>query len=108
MLAMADGHQTNYAGLAIDGVDDSKAADAIFSQPIQFTLERLSAFRVVRNRTNCGFDGLLQVRMERPENLSHMRRDVGSKRCHTVRRFLRGVIGLPKTSSKDKPFFLDR
>ena len=28
-LAMADGHQTNHVGLAVDGVDDSKAADAI-------------------------------------------------------------------------------
>ncbi len=107
MLAMADGHQANHPRFAIDGVDDSKAADAIFPQPIQLTLERLPAFRVIRNRTNCSFDGPLQVRMERPENLSHMRRDVESKRCHTVRRFLRGVTGSPKTSSKDRPFFPD-
>jgi len=29
MPAMADGHQANHPRLAIDGVDDSKAADAI-------------------------------------------------------------------------------
>lgn len=107
MLAMADGHQTNHVGLAVDGVDDSKAADAIFPQPVEFALERLPAFWVIRNRTNRRFDGPFQVRMERAENLSHMRRDVGSKRCHAVRRFLRGVTGSPKTASKGKPFFPD-
>ena len=104
---MADGHQTNHVGLAVDGVDDSKAADAIFPQPVEFALERLPAFWVIHNRTNRRFDGPFQVRMERAENLSHMRRDVGSKRCHAVRRFLRGVTGSPKTSSKGKPFFPD-
>ena len=104
---MADGHQTNHAGLAVDGVDDSKAADAIFPQPVEFALKRLPAFRVIRYRTNRRFDGPFQVRMERADGLGDMRRDVGSKRCHAVRRFLRGVTGSPKTFSKDKPFFLD-
>jgi hypothetical protein len=43
--------------------------------------------------------------MKRPDCFCDVRRDVGPKRFHAVRRFFGGVIGSPKTSSKDRPFF---
>jgi len=104
MPAMADGHQANHARLAIDGVDDPKAADAIFSQAVEFAQERLPTLRVGRNATNSRFDGTFQVRMERADHLSHMRRDVRTEGIHAVRRFLTGVNGSPNTSSKVRPF----
>ena len=63
MPAMADGHQANHAPLAIDGVDDPKAADAIFPQAVEFAQERLPTLRVGRNATNSRLDGTFQVRM---------------------------------------------
>ena len=105
MTAMADGHQANHPRLAIDGVDDSKAADVIFLQPIELTLEKISAFRIVCNGTNRSFDGPLQVRMERPDDPGDMRGDVRTERTHAVRRFLTGVNGSPNMSSKERPFF---
>ena len=105
MPAMANGHQANHPRLAIDGIDDSKATDAIFLQPIELTLERISAFRIVCTGTNRSFDGPLQVRMERPDDLGDVRGDVRTERTHAVRRFLTVVNGSPNTSSKERPFF---
>lgn len=106
--AVTDGHEANHARLAINGIDDSKAANAILPQPIEFTLERLSTLGVGRNGTNRSFDGAFQVRMKRPDDLSHVRRDVRTEVSHAVRRFLTGVSGSPNTSSKVRPFLPDR
>jgi hypothetical protein len=43
--------------------------------------------------------------MERPDYLSHMRRDIGTEGIHAGRRFLAGVNGSPNTFSKERPFF---
>ncbi len=104
-LAMADGDEANNLCFVIDRVDNSKAADAIFPQAVEFAYERLPTLWVGRNATNSRFDGPLQVGMERADHLSHMRRDIGTKRTHAVRRFLVGVNGSPNTSSKERPFF---
>ncbi|OQW36065.1 MAG: hypothetical protein A4E19_15410 [Nitrospira sp. SG-bin1] len=40
-LTVTHGHQANDVFLPVNGIDDPKAADAIFSQPIEFPLERL-------------------------------------------------------------------
>jgi len=58
-LAMADGHEAYDPCLMIDGVDDSKAADAVLPQSVEFTVELLPTFGVGRDRTNCRFDGPL-------------------------------------------------
>ena len=104
MPAMADGHQANHACLVIDGINDPKAADAIFPQAVEFALERLPTLRVGRNATNSRFDGTFQVRMERADHLRHMGRDVRTEEIHAVRRFLTGANGSPNTSSKVRPF----
>lgn len=106
--AVTDGHEADHARLAIDSVDDSKAPDTIFAQPIEFTLERLSTRGVSRNGTNRSFDGPFQVKMERPNNLSDMRRDFRTKLGHAVRCFFAGVNGSPNTSSKESPFLPER
>jgi hypothetical protein len=36
MPAMANGYEADDARLAVDGVDDPKAADAVFPQPVEF------------------------------------------------------------------------
>lgn len=108
MPTVADGHDTDYARLAVDGVNDPKAADAVFPQPVEFAQERLPTPGIGRNGTNGGFDGTFEVRMERPDHLSHMRRDVGTEGSHALRRFLTGVTGSPNTSSKVRPFLPDR
>ena len=102
---MADGDEANCPRLTIDRVDDSKAADAILPQAVEFAHERLPTLWVGRNTTNSRFDGTFQVRMERADHLSHMRRDIRTEEIHAVRRFLAGVNGSPNTSSKEKPFF---
>jgi hypothetical protein len=102
---MADGDQANYARIAIDRVDDSKAADTICPQALEFAHERFPALRVGRNATNSRLDGPFEIRMERADHLSHMRRDIRTERTHAVRRFLAGVNGSPNTSSKERPFF---
>lgn len=104
MPAMVDGHQANHARPAIDGVDDPKAADAIFPQAVEFAQEWLPTLWVGRNATNSRFDGTFQVRMERADHLSHMRRDIRTEGIHAVRRFLSGVNGSPNTFSNVSPF----
>ena len=69
-LAMADGDEANYPRLAVDRVDDSKAADAIFPQTVEFAQERLPTFGVGRNATNSRLDGPFQVGMERADHLN--------------------------------------
>ena len=104
-LSMADGNEANDPRLAVDRVDNSKAADAILPQAVEFAHERLSTLRIGCNATNSRLDGPFQVRMERPDYLSHMRGDIGTEGIHAVRRFLAGVNGSPNTSSKERPFF---
>jgi hypothetical protein len=105
---MVDGHQVTYPRSAIDGVADWKAADAIFPQPIELTLERISSCRVLCTGTNRSFTGTFQVGMEKSEDLSHMRRDIRTERTHAVRRFLTGVKGSPNTVSNVSPVLPDR
>ncbi len=105
---MTDGHETDHTPLAVNGVDDPKTADTILPQPGEFTLKQVTAFGIARNGTDCSFDGTFQVGMERPHDLSDMRRDVRTERIHAVRRFLTGVNGSPNTSSKVRPFLPDR
>ena len=108
MLAMANGHDADDAPLAVDGVDDPKAADAEFPQSVEFAQQRRPTPGVGGNCTNGSFDGTFQVRMERPDHLSHMRRDVRTEGIHALRRFLTRVTGSPNTSSKVSPFLPDR
>lgn len=103
---MADGHQANDSCFLIDGIDDAKTANAILSQPIKFTLERLPTFGIGGNGPNGRLDRSFQVGMERADRLRDMRRDVRTERVHAVRRFLVGVRGSPKTSSNESPLFL--
>lgn len=102
---MADGYEANYMRLAVDGVDDSKAANAILPQAIEFAHERFPALWICRNAANSRFDRTFQVRMEGTDHLGHMRRDIGTEGSHAVRRFLAGVKGSAKTSSNERPFF---
>ena len=103
---MADGDEAKDPRLAVDGVDDLKAADAIGTQVIEFTYGRLPTLLRDCNATNSRFDGPLQVWMERADHCSHMWRDIRLERTHAVRRFLAGVNGSPNTSSsKEEPFF---
>lgn len=106
--AMTDGHEADHTPLAIDGVDDSKASDTVFPQPIEFALKRLPSLGVGRKGANSSFDGSFQVGMERSNDLSHMRRNVRTEGIHAVRRFFTGVNGSPNTSSKVSPFLPDR
>ena len=101
---MADGHQPNHTLLPINGVHDPKSADAIFPQAVKFMQERLPTLRIGRNATNSCLDGTFQVRMERADHFSHMRRDIRTESIHAVRRFFTGVNGSPNTSSKARPF----
>jgi hypothetical protein len=47
--AVTHGHEADDSSLVIDCVDDTKAVNAIFSQPIDFPFERLSTFRIRGN-----------------------------------------------------------
>jgi len=105
---MTNGHEADHARFAVDGVDDPKAADAVFPQPVEFAKQRHSTLGVGGNCTNGSLDGTLQVRMQRPDHLRHMRRDVRTEGIHAPRRFLTGVTGSPNTSSKESPFLPDR
>ena len=104
---MTDGHEADHTPLAINGVDDSKAADTVFPQPIELALKRLPSLGVGRKGANCSFDGAFQVGMERSNDLRHMRRNVRTEGNHAVRRFLTGVNGSPNTSSNVSPFLPD-
>lgn len=102
---MDDNDEANDVRLAVNRVDDSEAADAVLPQAVEFAHERLPTFRVDRNIANSSLDGPFQVRMERADHLSHMRRDIGAEGIHAVRRFLAGVSGSPNTFSKERLFF---
>ena len=56
-LAMADGDEAYYPRLAVDRVDNSKAANAILPQAVEFAHERLPTLRIGRNATNSRLDG---------------------------------------------------
>ena len=102
---MADGNEANDPRFSVDRIDDSKAADAIRPQAVEFAHERFPTFRIGRNVANSRLDGPFQVWMERAYHLSHMRRDIETEGGHAVRRFLAGVNGSSNTSSKERPFF---
>ena len=103
---VADGHQANDSFFLFNGIDAMKATNAILSQPVQFPLERASAFRVGRDGSNSRLDQLLEIRMEPSDHLGHMRRNVRAEGDQAVRRFLTGVRGSPNTSSNESPVCL--
>jgi len=43
---MANRHDSDYAGLAVDAVDDPEAADTILPQPFEFAEQWLAAFGI--------------------------------------------------------------
>lgn len=43
ITTVADGHQANDSFFLFNGIDGTKAANAILSQPVQYRLERASA-----------------------------------------------------------------
>lgn len=104
MTTMADGHEADRASLAVDGIDDTKAANAKLPQPVEFPEQRVTTLGISGNGANRRLNRALQVWMERADHLGNMRRDVGAKGLHAVRRFFTGVTGSPKTSSKESPF----
>ena len=104
-LMMADGNEANDPRLAVDRIDNSKAADAILPQAVEFAHERLPTFLVGRNATNSSLDRAFEVGMESADHFSHMQREIWTEGIHAVRRFLAGVNGSPNTSSKERPFF---
>lgn len=106
MPTVADGHQPNDACFLIDGIDDTKTTNAIFSDPIKFALERLSTCRIGGNGPNGRLDRSFQIRMERADHFRDMRRDIRTERVHAVRRFFMGARGSPNTSSNDSPLRL--
>jgi hypothetical protein len=106
--AMANGHQADDARLSVYAIDDPKAADAVFPQPVEFAHERLPTLGGDGNRANGSFDRTFQIRVERPDHRGHMRRNVRPEQIHAPRRFLAGVTGSPNTSSKASPFPPDR
>ena len=104
MSAMADGHETDGACLAVDRVNNPKTANAKFPESVKLATQWLATFGIRGDSTNRGLDRSFQVGMEWADDLGHMRRDGGLKRFHAVRRFFTGVIGSPKISSKERPF----
>lgn len=67
---MADRHEANRRCLAVDSINDAKAANSELSQSFEFTTERYSTFRIGGDRADRSFDGLFQVGMERLDNLA--------------------------------------
>ena len=104
MSAMADRHEANRAGFAIDGIDDPKAANAKLRESVKRAARWLATFWIRGGRANRCLDRSFQVGMERADDLGHMRRDDGLKGFHAVRRFFTGVSGSPNISSKESPF----
>jgi hypothetical protein len=52
MPAIAHGHQANDSCFLLGGIDDTKAAHAILSEPVKLSLERLSTCGIDGNRPN--------------------------------------------------------
>lgn len=100
---VANGHQANDSCFLMYGIDDTKAANAILSQPVEFPLERLSTVWIGGNGANGGLDQLLEVGMERADHVRYMRGNIRTERSHAERRFLTGVRGSPNTSSNESP-----
>ncbi len=106
IATVADGHQADDSFFLFNGIHDTKATNTIFSQPVQFSLERASAFRIKRDGSNGCLDQLFEIRMESSDYLCHMRRNVRTEGNQAVRRFLTGVRGSPNTSSNESPVCL--
>lgn len=64
MSTVADGHQANDPCFLIDGIDDAKAANAIFPEPVEFPLERASTFWISGNGANGRLDRPFQIGVE--------------------------------------------
>ena len=101
---MTDRHEANCASFAIDGIDNPKAANTKFPEPIEFTAERFSTLGIEQDRAYRCLDRSFQVWMERTNGLGYMRRNDKLKWFHAVRRFFAGVSGSPKTFSNERPF----
>jgi len=103
ITTVADGHRADDSSFRFNGIHNTKATNAVLSQPVQFPLERASAFRVGRYGSNSCLDQLLEIRMEPSDHLGRMRRNVRAEGDQAVRRFLTGVRGSPNTSSNESP-----
>ena len=51
-LTMTDRHESDGSCLAVDGIDDPKAADTKFPQAIEFPQQRLATFGISGNCAN--------------------------------------------------------
>jgi hypothetical protein len=102
---MADCHEANFVGFVIDGIDDSEAANAKLAQPVELAQQRLATFRISGNGADRELDGSFQIEKKRLDRVCDVRRDVDAKQRYAGRRFLGRLIGSPKTSSKERPFF---
>ena len=49
---MADRHEADGVSCAVDGIDDSKAANAKFPQSVQLAQQWIAAFRIDGNGAN--------------------------------------------------------
>lgn len=105
---MTDGHEADDMDFTVDAVDDSKAADTILPQPFEFSKQRLTAFRIVRNGANGRLNGAFQIGVQRTNDIGDMPGNIRLKGSHAVRRFLGRTRGSPKTSSNERPFLPDR
>jgi hypothetical protein len=50
---MADGDKADHAGLAVDGIDNPKAANAVLPHAGKFSEERLTTFWIGGQGANC-------------------------------------------------------
>ena len=87
ITAMADGYETDHTRSAIDSINDSKAADTILPQPVEFALKQAPSLGVSCKGVSSSFDRVFQLWMERLNDLSYMRRDIRAEGTHAVRHF---------------------
>ena len=90
---MTDCHEANLVSLSVARVDDSEAANTKLPQAGKFAKQRLATFWIGGDSAYRCHNGSFQVGMKRADDLSNMRRDVGPKEPHAVRRFFAGVNG---------------
>ena len=105
---MADCHEANRVGLAVDGIDDPETANTKLSQSVEFAEQRVATFWVGGDGADREFNRSFQIRMKRADRFRDVRWDVRVKGSHAGRRFFGRLIGSPKTSSKESPFFPPR
>ena len=100
---MADGHDGDLPGAAVDAIDDAEATNAILDQASKFEPQRIAPSGIQADRSERVPHAPLDVRREVTNAFCDIGRGRDSVDSHYRARFLGRTCGSPNTCSNETP-----